>query len=393
MYICENIKLKTELFELSNLIILEISKEIFKKGKYDDVFFHIDKIKPNDKIKDVYFLTKADIIISIEKTDNHNLTYATFISDDKLDTIKEIILYVRESVVNDINERLKTADSYNSIYTILYIELVSSLAHELTHAYYFYISNGKAIFNKKTDNFFKENPKKTKQQKEIDYLRLQHEIDARYTQALDKVRFTKTDIEEDEKGDMYFVNKILPVSKVVNDFKNNFRAFRVLTPKQQKRLLARITRDYYKEIENIPEREILESYGKHKTDSKFIKNINSLAYLILKELVDKTHVKISDIKDNPLEGMIDGDIEVWLESNIPNSQFRPDSKVIYIKTDLGKKQRTESELYYTLYKELIHELEHAIKFTKLGKNAFNLKKDYTNRHHEISARTIEALKK
>ncbi len=139
--------------------------------------------------------------------------------------------------------------------------LASSLLHELQHAYDSWRSDGKAldsgrkdgynklradykdILSKKSKDFTPEEIKAIEKSHEA-YLNLQHEINARFAQALDDIALTSRNYESDDleviKADW---------NKVLSDFKISFKGWDVLSNKMKKRLSTRLAKSFQEEYE------------------------------------------------------------------------------------------------------------------------------------------------
>ncbi len=194
-----------------------------------------------------------------------------------------IYLNLTQEFLDGLNEKLANPKVYgdhtlyfeeNDLYFSLWYEFNSILLHELQHAWDNWKSKGEYTSNKK---FFKyidkveEYPKFKKEKEEVinsldstdidiekkkeeiyidthkkssalhkQYLRQQHEINARFTQAIKKVRFWEYD--KSVKFDINNTKKIkIPFKDVLKDFKLEFEGWKDMTPKVKLKLTKRLS--------------------------------------------------------------------------------------------------------------------------------------------------------
>jgi len=175
---------------------------------------------------------------------------------------REINIYVRDinEVFDKINTNYKENPNYSAkdLYMNIFYSLYSTLIHELQHAYDDYRSKNRIYHTRKFDTFNKHELKKIEASKNneiandiqqgLRYLNLQHEIWARFTQALYHTHFTTLEFTDDDKG-YYF--KMKDVHDVVKDFKRNFELFRVLSDKMKRKLISKIVQFWHIEKEKL----------------------------------------------------------------------------------------------------------------------------------------------
>lgn len=173
------------------------------------------------------------------------------------DLIKEITKYRNEII--DQGQNFDDGLLYNKIFFSLYNVLI----HELQHAYDFYRSDGKYTQDKKSIDYYNQRKDVDELEKMYDdgikltdqqikklnilskkYLKLRHEIDARFTQAIRKVSFYDLDFIEDENGKLIVKHEMQPFKKVKKDFEWNFDNYRILSDKDKKRLLRKLGQFY-----------------------------------------------------------------------------------------------------------------------------------------------------
>jgi ADP-ribose pyrophosphatase YjhB (NUDIX family) len=175
----------------------------------------------------------------------------------------EIKLKYEDSDLDKINELF--SEKYpeitpNDVYFKLFYLFYSTLIHELQHAYDAWRSKGKAFDTQLNPNYVKQQDlasrleKKAKEEltpEEIDalgnsykaYLNLVHEINARYAQAMQKVRV---------KGiDDNFNDTLKTWDDVFRQFKLYFDGWRFLSDKMKKKLTRRVAKAYQEESENL----------------------------------------------------------------------------------------------------------------------------------------------
>jgi hypothetical protein len=197
-------------------------------------------------------------------------------------TYHSIYLNLTQDFLDTLNEKLANPRVYgehtlyfkeDDLYFSLWYEYNSILLHELQHAWDNWKSKGEYTRNKK---FFKyvdkveEYPKFKKEKEEainslntddvdiekkkeeiyIDthkksnaihkyYLRMQHEINARFTQAIKKVKFWTYD--KSAKFDINNTKRIkVPFKDVLKDFTYEFEGWKDMTPKVKLKLTKRL---------------------------------------------------------------------------------------------------------------------------------------------------------
>lgn len=143
------------------------------------------------------------------------------------------------------------------VYVKLFYLFHSTLLHELRHAFDDFRSKRKYLNTKRWEKHQKKvlslspfNPESEEsiQQhsaKNVSYLRLAHEINARFSQAMAKVRF-------DKYSDDWETKYKKPFDEVYKDFKYEFENWRNLTPKMQQWITKRLYK-YWDEHETQQE--------------------------------------------------------------------------------------------------------------------------------------------
>lgn len=173
-----------------------------------------------------------------------NLFYPPQFEDD----LKQ---YVKEKYDNGKNL------SVTDLYTKLYYPLISTAIHEIQHAYDDFRSNSKMYQTKDFDTFRKlekelsNKEEKDKQEFNKLYLNLTHEIWARFSQAMDKVRFSEAEFAKTPDGKDYFKSSMRPFKKVFSDFRYQFDGYHILTDDMKKRLIRKLAQFWNMEQDKI----------------------------------------------------------------------------------------------------------------------------------------------
>lgn len=138
---------------------------------------------------------------------------------------------------------------YRDIYFAVYSEkMILSLAHELQHAYDSWRSKNKAFKDKASNKYYSSGNKNFEDMdKETyeKYLKLHHEINARFTQAMAQVRLIEIVFTRDDPNRPFGYQYAIPINDFIKSFKLNFLGYDVLTPKQQKYVLRRASQYYH----------------------------------------------------------------------------------------------------------------------------------------------------
>ncbi len=144
-------------------------------------------------------------------------------------------------------------------YSKLYYEFYTSLVHELQHSYDDYRSGGMAYNTPENEKYRKKYLQKSDNnvsrsqindlESYREYLNLPHEIWARFSQAMIKVRFYTWDY--DKSNDKQIIYTMYPLNQVLKDFRYAFDNFKVLSPEMQKRLYRKVSQFWHIEQEKI----------------------------------------------------------------------------------------------------------------------------------------------
>lgn len=197
-------------------------------------------------------------------------------------TGNEIILFITDEKELEINQELNNNTdkviSAKDIYFKIFNKFNSTLEHELQHAYDDYISKGKTFNVKQSKDDSEYNYNQFDDVKE--YLNLPYEVNARFTQALNKIHFLElVDFTDDNKQ----IERPYEFKKVLRDFFKEFRHKTLLKSNIRNTLIKRLYNIYNKAIEQAKNDDkielINESLNKkfitvyHGTKPKFVSSI------------------------------------------------------------------------------------------------------------------------
>ena len=269
----ETYKSVDEIKKLSNDILIKTAEINFEKYNSDGSFRYIygvnvDKMDSSkyDEIKNyvadsnvqIYFQPKDDK--SSNKADYSNIvTYKGEKYNPR--TERDINLYYDYNRFKEkIDEMLKEhVISRSDFYSKLYYEFYASLVHELQHSYDDYRSGGMAYNTPENEKYREKYLQKSDNnvsrsqindlESYREYLNLPHEIWARFSQAMIKVRFYTWDY--DKSNNKQIVYMMYPLNQVLKDFKYAFDNFGVLSPEMQKRLYRKVSQFWHIEQEKI----------------------------------------------------------------------------------------------------------------------------------------------
>lgn len=190
-------------------------------------------------------------------------------SRQEYDTTKQrfITLFYNEYLTEKLKDKYNQNQLNNEgdIYFTFYYEFASTLEHELQHAYDDFRSKTNIFYNKRFDKYNSKyhlpsgkevqiNDPDMQSKKHVDYLKLQHEIEARFTQAVSKTRFSSGDFAETPDGTAYIHYKMKPLADVLKSFRHDFGGWLAMTDKVKKNLYRRVSQYWHKEAEALPEK-------------------------------------------------------------------------------------------------------------------------------------------
>lgn len=185
-----------------------------------------------------------------------------------------IIVYVSTDTAKRIQKMFDDGEmtDHFSIYSILYHEIYTYLLHEIQHAYDEHRSKGKAYNTKEYNRYLSKYPSSQKNlstpQEKADfeneriknYLNLPHEVWARFSQAFADLRFFKREYINNMQGVKL---NMVPLNKILEDFKYRYHGWDRTQPKYQKKMINRIVAYWNKYNDSIKDIEKAETI-KHK---------------------------------------------------------------------------------------------------------------------------------
>lgn len=214
------------------------------------------------------FLVDTNIYVKVSKAvrDSGVLGHYTRMDEPEYDKgrTREIVLFPDSDFYNKLTEDYskEKEHDYRDAYFTMWYAFHSTLEHEIQHAYDDYRSKSKLFQARKTKEYNKKhtmangrpavyaNPE-LNQKKHQEYLKLQHEIWARFTQAVNETRFTKGDFATSPDGVDYFHYQMKPLAEVIKDFTIHFNGWRIMPDSVKKKLAARVSAYWHKEMENL----------------------------------------------------------------------------------------------------------------------------------------------
>lgn len=120
----------------------------------------------------------------------------------------------------------------------------TTMIHELQHAYDYFISNGKYTSDKKSKEFYKQKTDDNVSDSGMreKYLKLKHEINARFSQTIENLDYEVFFTNENGDEEIGFIE----LKDYINNFKKDFVGWDLMTPKIKKYLFRRVSQYYYK---------------------------------------------------------------------------------------------------------------------------------------------------
>jgi hypothetical protein len=85
------------------------------------------------------------------------------------------------------------------------------------------------------------------------YLNLQQEIWARFSETMNRVRFSEADFAKTADGKDYFKSTMKPFDRVYKEFKYSFNGFHVLSKNAKNRLVRKLSQFWHIEEEKVKE--------------------------------------------------------------------------------------------------------------------------------------------
>jgi len=249
-----------------------------------------------DKTKAIYtkindFLSNFKLVVKFSRSLGDDSTagkFKPYSDDDGLLILRLSPQQIKESLERHVLTKLSgpiTQESIEQMVDNVYKDIITNdmrdtVAHELQHAYDAWRSKRKYVANKTVAKYRADYPDEnapiTPQQYK-DYLRLPHEINARFTETIKNLRliFKKSDGSFD----------MVPFDRVKNEFEQKFEGFKVIKPKMATRLIKRLY-TYY-----ISVREKLLNRGVDKLQQKTLKESD-----LIKESAVGRHLVVVDVQ-------------------------------------------------------------------------------------------------
>lgn len=327
-FIIESIESNRDLFSLVNIILNKFSKSFIENlPKIKQNFVYQDKmvllyISPitlyYDDIK-----SSDDFSTNLKNVMKKSVPLKIFLNPNSKNS--SLGNYDRNSKSITINLKMTSTqmetyldrdDKY--IFEDLFRDAKSTLIHELKHWYDDIMTNGKVFADLKSKRYYdkkKQKLNKTEEEKNKlfgQYLKLNHEISARFAQIMQDLYFTRINSLQD----------------MINYFQDNFVGWNILNNKQQRGLIRKASQLYWERIKhkiktvNIYDK--LQDYAAKKKAEGYIIDIgtykgnielyslsggNKMA--VIKDLIRYSEIyrKYFTIYSDALEGIDDKSIE------------------------------------------------------------------------------------
>ncbi len=216
-----------------------------------------------DELKD--FIENTNIIYEAVNRNNDGVRGNLSRTIKYSDSMKRQVFV--EDTLNELSKLKKEkSDDFGEfddveIYTHIFRKFFSTTLHELQHAYDNYRSKGKS-FNKQTpeyrDKLNKSSELKDKRELKDEerefmkklshqYLNFPHEINARFTQTIKDIAFSDL-VNNDEGGWRFKMNSL---RNVIIKFKSSFNGWNILSDKDKKRLIRKLSQFWHLEKERL----------------------------------------------------------------------------------------------------------------------------------------------
>ena len=242
----EDYNLVSELKSLSQEILTYFANSWLREGR-----FYSDEIYLKNFINPKNYEMLGELIqesrLGVEMVPNYS-SNGSFYRTHKRSTIYSIKIRVTDNQIDGINKEIKAYDGDNLssfIYWSTY-DFNSVMIHELQHAYDSFRSDGRFDTHKQNDAFHRKTietmfnrDKKTRQAMFDRYLKLTHEINARFSQAIEAINpFDLVQVGDD------WERKVLSWDEYYKEFVKKFMGWDVMSPNNRKRLTTRLAKTY-----------------------------------------------------------------------------------------------------------------------------------------------------
>lgn len=272
-----------EIDDFSNIIVEALAASNYDnivnniKRSVNSVYFYpvlLSRIytvvdKEYKKIGDFIKNTNIQVYITkkSEKSNRYG-QYQTAIGDYNPKLYREIVIFYGNYFLNDLEQFFEKDNiSEYKFYEFLKAKIVNSVIHELQHAYDDYRSKNKIFQSKEFEKFAREYDTEEKilaKKEDLNaartYLNLQVEIWARFSQAILKMEFIKSEWDLTKDGEnFYYTYEMRPLNYVLTQFFNKFEGWNQLREvdkpnelsKMQKRLIKAVVQFWHKEQDDI----------------------------------------------------------------------------------------------------------------------------------------------
>lgn len=255
-----------------NYIVRQIKEGTQKLHIYPVKLIDIYQNSPEKypTLQDFVVDSNVVILFSFVK-DSNTLGHYKWTDEEEYDKTRTrfVTLFYDDKLVDDIREKIEDREKNrrtlekHDIYFSFWYKFHSTLEHEIQHAYDDYRSKSKIFRAKRFDKYRKKYHKKSGEEtvvndpkmltkKHLDYLKLQHEIEARFTQAISNTRFTNADFSKSTDGVDYVSYTMKPLSDVLKKFPYEFSGWNLMSEKTKKNLIRRVSQYWHKIQEDLP---------------------------------------------------------------------------------------------------------------------------------------------
>lgn len=258
-----------ELKRLSNDILITVARENLDRFKEKNRFTFFQGLylrsileKFPDNYKKLYdFLKNTNIYVYFLTDDKCSKggTYQTYDKEYRSSDERGITLYMKCDIAKEFDDLVKEqGEKLNStdLYSKMYYKFQSILLHELQHAFDDFRSKGKTYQTKDYQKYKEKYEKEAMQDVAYDvnqaksYLNLPHEIWARFSQAVDKIRFYSVDFIEN--GDNILLKfDMKPMENVLKNFISEFNGWKILNDSMKKKLSNKVIQFWHFEKDKI----------------------------------------------------------------------------------------------------------------------------------------------
>lgn len=157
------------------------------------------------------------------------------------------VYYDFESFKSEVNTYIREGKLNLGMFYSLIFRMYSTLVHELQHAFDDYRSGGQIYNSKEFKDYRNDNRSIMDDLNKVKkYLNLPHEIWARFSQTMLKLRFYDVDFTDD--GVVY---RMYPLNGVVKSFPYYFEGFAHLSQNMKRKLISKVAQFWHLEKDKI----------------------------------------------------------------------------------------------------------------------------------------------